>query len=168
MFTRRSLVLLTVLLGATPPSLSAQPIRFTATLAGANENPPVASSGTGTGVVTLDPVSHTMRVQVTFAGLSGTTTAAISLVEMYRTLGQREEALAAARRVASAVPGDALYALDLAELALESGQVDEAAEAFMRLRELVDVAEDGLEDQEREDDDADDGVVCMDLWGEGH
>jgi tetratricopeptide (TPR) repeat protein len=73
---------------------------------------------------------------------SGVTTAAISLVEMYRTLGQHEEALAAARRVAAADPDDALYALDVAELSLETGKPDEAAEAFARLRQLVDLPED--------------------------
>lgn len=73
---------------------------------------------------------------------SGVTTAAISLVDMYRTLGQHQEALAAARRIAAADPDDALYALDVAELSLETGKADEAFEAFARLRELVDLPED--------------------------
>jgi tetratricopeptide (TPR) repeat protein len=75
-------------------------------------------------------------------GTGGSTTAAISLVEMYRSLGQLGEALAAARRVAQASPEEPLYALDVAELALESGELDEAADAFARVRALVDLSED--------------------------
>jgi Flp pilus assembly protein TadD len=73
---------------------------------------------------------------------TGVTTAAISLVEMYRALGQSEEALAAARRIAAADPDEPLYALDVAELSLDAGHADDAAEAFSRLRELVDLPED--------------------------
>jgi tetratricopeptide (TPR) repeat protein len=76
------------------------------------------------------------------AGRMSGSTAAISLVEMYRTLGQPDEALAAARRVAQAAPEQPLYALDVAELALETGEAEEAAEAFARLRLLVDLPED--------------------------
>lgn len=76
------------------------------------------------------------------AGRMSGSTAAISLVEMYRTLGQPDEALTAARRVAQAAPEQPLYALDVAELALETGGADEAADAFARLRELVDLPED--------------------------
>lgn len=49
---------------------------FATTLAGANENPPVASPGTGTASVTIDNVASTMRVQASFADLLATTTAA--------------------------------------------------------------------------------------------
>ena len=76
------------------------------------------------------------------AGRVSGSTAAISLVDMYRTLGQHDEALAAARRVADAVPDRALYALDVAELSLDTGKAGEAAEAFARVRELVDLPED--------------------------
>jgi len=76
------------------------------------------------------------------AGRVSGSTAAISLVEMYRTLGQPDEALAAARRVAQSAPERPLYALDVAELALETGEAEEAAEAFGRLRALVDLPED--------------------------
>jgi tetratricopeptide (TPR) repeat protein len=69
------------------------------------------------------------------------TTAAISLVDMYRALGQADEALAAAQRVAAADPDEPLYALDVAELALEAGNADEAADAFARLRQIVDLPE---------------------------
>lgn len=62
-----------VLLGA--PSVWAAPILFTATLSGPAEAPPNASPGTGTAMVTIDDVAHTMRVEVIFSGLLGTTTA---------------------------------------------------------------------------------------------
>ena len=70
--------------------------------------------------------------------MSGNSTAAISLVDMYRSLGQHAEALAAAVKVAEADPGDPLYTLDVAELSLDTGDLDGAAAAFDRLREIVD------------------------------
>ena len=73
--------------------------------------------------------------------ISGNSTAAISLVEMYRTLGKPEEALAQAIKVFEADPGDRLYALDVAELSLETGKLDDATAAFGRLREIVDSEE---------------------------
>ena len=48
---------------------------FHTNLSGAAEAPPNASPGTGTATVTLDDVLHTMRVEVSFADLLGTTTA---------------------------------------------------------------------------------------------
>jgi len=48
---------------------------YTVFLSGPNESPPNASPGIGSGLVTLDPIGNTMRVQVTFSGLLGTTTA---------------------------------------------------------------------------------------------
>jgi len=48
---------------------------FTAALAGANESPPQSSQGSGTATVTLDLDLATMRVQLSFADLSGLTTA---------------------------------------------------------------------------------------------
>ena len=71
--------------------------------------------------------------------MRGASTAAISLIDMYRTLGQYEEALAQARRIAEAEPDDLIATLDVAELSLEVGQFDEAAAAFERLRGLDDV-----------------------------
>ena len=65
-----------------------------------------------------------------------TSSAVISLVGMYRTLGQPEEALAAARQVADAAPDDLVAALDVAELALEVGELDEAAQALARTQEV--------------------------------
>lgn len=51
-------------------------ILYSATLNGANESPPNASAGTGVATVTVDTVLNTMRVQASFSGLTGTTTAA--------------------------------------------------------------------------------------------
>jgi hypothetical protein len=48
---------------------------YAANLSGPNESPPNASPGTGTAIVTIDDVLNTMRVQVSFSGLLGTTTA---------------------------------------------------------------------------------------------
>lgn len=48
---------------------------FTATLTGANENPPNASPGVGSALVTFDPTAHILRVITSFSGLTGTTTA---------------------------------------------------------------------------------------------
>lgn len=66
-------------------------------------------------------------------------TASISLVDMYRSFGQYEDALAQARVVAEAAPDDALAWLDVAELSLELGQLDQALSAFERLRDVDDV-----------------------------
>jgi Flp pilus assembly protein TadD len=68
-----------------------------------------------------------------------TSTASISLIEMYRLFGQYEDALAQARLIAEATPDDVLAWLDVAELSLEVGRLDEARSAFERLRELDDV-----------------------------
>jgi uncharacterized repeat protein (TIGR01451 family) len=48
---------------------------FTATLNGANESPANASPGIGSATVTYNATAHTMRVQSTFSGLTGTATA---------------------------------------------------------------------------------------------
>jgi tetratricopeptide (TPR) repeat protein len=83
-----------------------------------------------------------MLEQVADRAGGGASTAHISLVDMYRVLGQPEEALAAARKVAEADPGSALAQLDTAELAYETGDHDRAADAFSRLRELSEFPED--------------------------
>jgi hypothetical protein len=49
--------------------------RYDAVLDGLSESPQNASPGTGLARVTFDDVLNTMRVQVTFSGLVGTTTA---------------------------------------------------------------------------------------------
>jgi hypothetical protein len=58
-------------------SLPAQAVDtvYTTTLTGPGESPPNASPGTGFATVTLNPDLHTLRVQATFSGLTGTTTA---------------------------------------------------------------------------------------------
>lgn len=60
--------------GAALPAVAA-PIIYTASLSGPAESPPNASPGTGNTTVTVDPVANTLRVQVSFSGLQGTTTA---------------------------------------------------------------------------------------------
>jgi len=50
-------------------------IVFHATLNGPSEAPPNASPGTGVAEVDWDTVANTMKVQVTFSGLTGNTTA---------------------------------------------------------------------------------------------
>lgn len=55
----------------------AAPIVFNATLTGDAERPtPVVTPGTGFSVVTIDPVAHTLQVQITFEDLLGLTSAA--------------------------------------------------------------------------------------------
>jgi hypothetical protein len=54
----------------------AAPIVFAADLSGPAENPPNASPGTGTALVTYDPAARTLRVQVEFADLLAPTTVA--------------------------------------------------------------------------------------------
>jgi len=58
------------------PQTKADPLVFTATLSGGAESPPNGSPGTGIARVTIDPIAHTMRVEVTFAGLVAPNTAA--------------------------------------------------------------------------------------------
>src|SRR3990172_4103159 len=54
----------------------ASPIDYSAYLNGPNEFPSVLSPGTGIALVTIDTAAHTLRVQVTFEDLVGTTTVA--------------------------------------------------------------------------------------------
>lgn len=49
---------------------------FVAFLDGPSESPPNASPATGNAIVTYDGVLHTLRVQISFSGLLGTTTQA--------------------------------------------------------------------------------------------
>jgi Flp pilus assembly protein TadD len=65
--------------------------------------------------------------------------AAISLVDMYRSFAQYDEALAQAQRLAEAVPDDVLAWLDVAELSLQLGQLQDAADAFEHIRDVDDV-----------------------------
>ncbi len=50
-------------------------IQYSANLDGLSEAPPNASPGTGVTFVDYDTVAHTLRVQATFSGLTGTTSA---------------------------------------------------------------------------------------------
>lgn len=66
---------------ATASLLAANPshatvLYFTADLSGANEVPANASPGTGLAKFELDTEAHTLRLNVSFSGLLGTTTAA--------------------------------------------------------------------------------------------
>ena len=66
-----------ILLGAgTVMPASAALLTYDAILNGANENPAVPSAGTGIALVTYNDLAHELRVQVSFSGLTGTTTAA--------------------------------------------------------------------------------------------
>src|SRR5438067_2092849 len=56
-------------------SAEAAPISYTASLSGPAESPPNNSPGTGSTQVDLNLAAHTLRVQVTFSGLQGPTTA---------------------------------------------------------------------------------------------
>ena len=51
-------------------------LTFSGSLSGANENPAVVSSGTGSATVIIDDVANTMRVEVVFSGLTSNDTAA--------------------------------------------------------------------------------------------
>jgi hypothetical protein len=70
------LTLLAVSLLICARNAEAVPVSFTAVLDGPSESPPNASPGTGFAEVTFDADANTMRVQATFSGLLGTTTAA--------------------------------------------------------------------------------------------
>jgi hypothetical protein len=54
----------------------ASPTTLSTTLSALNENPAVASDGTGMAMVTVDPVAQTLQVVVTFSGLTTPDTAA--------------------------------------------------------------------------------------------
>ena len=60
------------------------------------------------------------------------------LLEIHRRDGKLEEALTVAMRVEERLPDDPIATLDVAELCLELGRVDQSAAAFQRLRALDD------------------------------
>lgn len=73
----KSLACVVAGVGAAAGAASATVHVFTSTtMSGAQESPSVVSNGTGTGVFTYDDVAHTLRMQVTFSGLTGNTTLA--------------------------------------------------------------------------------------------
>jgi hypothetical protein len=57
------------------PASQAVPIVFGVSLDGASESPANASLGTGTATVTFDLAAHLLSINVSFSGLTGTTTA---------------------------------------------------------------------------------------------
>ena len=71
----RSWVLLVGVLAVSGPA-SAEVVSLSAALSGANEVPPIQSSGTGTATVTFDTQSREMRWEVLVQGLSAPLTAA--------------------------------------------------------------------------------------------
>lgn len=66
----------TAALAALALPAQAELLQYTTSLSGAAESPPNASPGTGSGLVDIDTVALTMRVQATFSDLIGNTTAA--------------------------------------------------------------------------------------------
>lgn len=66
----------TILFPLAVPAAHAAVFVYSATLSGANEDPPNASPGTGWATITYDDIANTMRVQAEFDGLLGLTTAA--------------------------------------------------------------------------------------------
>ena len=77
MKTKRQLVVALAALSLTIPLTHANATLFDyeAVLSGPNESPPNASPGTGLAFVNYDNVAHTLQVEFTFSGLTGTTTA---------------------------------------------------------------------------------------------
>lgn len=68
-------VLFIAALAASAATAHAAVITYTCTLSGAAEAPPNASPGTGTALVEVDAVAHTLHLNVVFSGLTGITTA---------------------------------------------------------------------------------------------
>lgn len=66
---------LPLVVGSICTSAQATIYTYDAVLSGAAESPPNASAGTGFAEVDYDSVLHSLEVQVTFSGLTGTTTA---------------------------------------------------------------------------------------------
>jgi hypothetical protein len=74
-FLSALLTLALAVIGLPSQGLTA-PLTYTAHLDGPSEPPPNnTSSGTGSAIVIFDSIAHTLRVQVTFSGLLGPTTA---------------------------------------------------------------------------------------------
>jgi len=74
-FTRSRALLTAALTLALSVPAGAAVLHYNGTLTGPNEAPPNASPAIGTVEVTIDNVANTMRVQASFNGLLGTTTA---------------------------------------------------------------------------------------------
>jgi len=73
---KRIIILLaTAMALAMPPVASAAPVAYAANLTGAAENPSNGSPGSGATTIFFDAAAHTLRVVVSFSGLSSATTA---------------------------------------------------------------------------------------------
>jgi hypothetical protein len=70
-----SAIIMISALALRPPAADAVPMTFEANLTGAAEIPPVITPGSGFATVVLDPAANTLRVEVTFSGLTSGTTA---------------------------------------------------------------------------------------------
>lgn len=90
------------------------------------------ASGSGT-----DAVSY---LEQAAKSSSGASSAMISLVDMYREMGQLDEALAAAVKIADAAPENTAAALDVAELSIQLERWDEALHALERVRGVDELA----------------------------
>ena len=67
--------LLAIALTAITPMAQATLFSYSVTMDGPSESPPNTSLGTGSGLVDYDGFMHTLHVQFTWTGLTGTTTA---------------------------------------------------------------------------------------------
>jgi CHRD domain/PEP-CTERM motif len=84
-------ILLSMFIAGSVMSARATLFQYDAVLSGPNESPANASPGTGLAFVNYDNVANTLQVQVTFSGLTGTTTAshihAATLIPFTSTAG---------------------------------------------------------------------------------
>jgi len=68
-------ILLSALTAGSLMSAQAALLQYSVSLDGPSESPANASPGIGSGTVNYDDVAHTLQLQVSFSGLTGTTTA---------------------------------------------------------------------------------------------
>lgn len=71
----RRLALVLVLMVGVAAAAHAAPVHYAVTLDGPSEAPPNASAGLGFAAVDVDLAAHTIWIDLTFSGLTGTTTA---------------------------------------------------------------------------------------------
>lgn len=71
----RRLALVLVLMVGVAAAAHAAPVHYAVTLDGPSESPPNASAGLGFAAVDVDLAAHTIWIDLTFSGLTGTTTA---------------------------------------------------------------------------------------------
>jgi CHRD domain/PEP-CTERM motif len=75
-FTRLRNLLLCLLICFPGVAVQAATLTYYANLTGTAEAPPNSSSGTGLAMVVYDDLAHTLQLDVSFSGLTGTSTAA--------------------------------------------------------------------------------------------